>query len=30
VLCLLLAIYAFSVFGYVTAALAGFFAGRDK
>ena len=30
VLCLLLAIYAFSVFGYVTAALASFFVGRDK
>jgi voltage-gated potassium channel len=29
VLCLLLALYAFSVFGYVTAALATFFVGRD-
>lgn len=29
VLCLLLAIYAFSVFGYVTATLASFFVGRD-
>lgn len=29
VLCLLLAVYAFSVFGYVTAALASFFVGRD-
>ncbi|MGQ3053284.1 MAG: potassium channel family protein [Roseateles sp.] len=28
-LCLLLAMYAFSVFGYVTAALASFFVGRD-
>lgn len=29
VLCLLLALYAFGVFGYVTAALATFFVGRD-
>ena len=29
VLCLLLALYAFAVFGYVTAALASFFVGRD-
>jgi voltage-gated potassium channel len=29
VLCLVLAIYAFSVFGYVTATLASFFVGRD-
>jgi voltage-gated potassium channel len=29
VLCLLLALYAFAVFGYVTAALATFFVGRD-
>jgi len=29
VLCLLLALYAFGVFGYVTAALASFFVGRD-
>lgn len=28
-LCLLLALYAFAVFGYVTAALASFFVGRD-
>lgn len=28
-LCLLLAIYAFAVFGYVTAAIASFFIGRD-
>ena len=28
-LCLLLALYAFSVFGYVTAALASFFIDRD-
>jgi voltage-gated potassium channel len=29
VLCLLLALYSFAVFGYVTAALASFFVGRD-
>ncbi len=29
ILCLLLALYAFAVFGYVTAALASFFIGRD-
>jgi voltage-gated potassium channel len=29
ILCLLLALYAFGVFGYVTAALATFFVGRD-
>jgi len=29
-LCLLLAMYAFAVFGYVTAAIAAFFVGRDK
>ncbi len=29
VLCLLLALYAFTVFGYVTASLASFFVGRD-
>ena len=29
-LCLLLAIYAFAVFGYVTAAIAAYFVGRDK
>ena len=29
VLCLLLAVYAFTVFGYVTAALASYFVGRD-
>jgi voltage-gated potassium channel len=29
VLCLLLAVFAFAVFGYVTAALATFFVGRD-
>lgn len=29
VLCLLLSLYAFAVFGYVTAALASFFVGRD-
>jgi voltage-gated potassium channel len=29
VLCLFLALYAFGVFGYVTAALATFFVGRD-
>ena len=29
VLCLLLALYAFAVFGYVTAALASYFVGRD-
>ena len=28
-LCLLLAVYAFAVFGYVTASLATFFIGRD-
>ena len=30
VLCLLLAVYAFAVFGYVTAAIAAYFVGRDK
>lgn len=30
VLCLLLAVYAFAVFGYVTATIATFFIGRDK
>jgi voltage-gated potassium channel len=30
VLCLLLAIYAFAVFGYVTAAIAAYFVGKDK
>lgn len=29
VLCLLLAVYAFAIFGYITAALASFFVGRD-
>ncbi len=29
VLCVILALYAFGVFGYVTAALATFFVGRD-
>jgi voltage-gated potassium channel len=29
VLCVLLALYAFTVFGYVTASLASFFIGRD-
>ncbi len=29
VLCFLLALYAFTVFGYVTASLASFFVGRD-
>jgi voltage-gated potassium channel len=29
VLCLILALYAFAVFGYVTATLATFFIGRD-
>jgi voltage-gated potassium channel len=29
ILCLLLAVYAFAVFGYVTAAIAAFFVGRD-
>lgn len=29
VLCVLLALYAFGVFGYVTAALASFFVGHD-
>lgn len=29
VLCLLLSLYAFAVFGYVTALLASFFVGRD-
>jgi voltage-gated potassium channel len=29
-LCLLLSIYAFAVFGYVTAAIAAFFVGRDR
>lgn len=28
-ICLALAVYAFAVFGYVTAALASFFVGRD-
>ena len=30
VLCLLLAVYAFAVFGYVTAAIAAYFVGKDK
>jgi voltage-gated potassium channel len=30
VLCLLLAIYAFAVFGYVTAAIAAYFVGQDQ
>ncbi len=30
VLCIVLALYAFAVFGYVTATLASFFVGRDK
>jgi voltage-gated potassium channel len=30
VLCLVLALYAFAVFGYVTAAIAAYFVGRDK
>ena len=30
VLCLLLAIYAFAVFGYVTAAIAAYFVGKDR
>jgi voltage-gated potassium channel len=29
-LCLALAVYAFAVFGYVTAAIAAFFVGRDR
>ena len=29
VLCLLLAVYASAAFGYITAAFAGFFVGRD-
>ncbi len=29
ILCLLLALYAFAVFGYVTATLASYFIGRD-
>jgi hypothetical protein len=29
-LCLLLAIYAFAVFGYVTAAIAAYFVGQDR
>jgi voltage-gated potassium channel len=29
VLCILLAVYAFAVFGYITAAFASFFVGRD-
>jgi voltage-gated potassium channel len=29
-LCLLLSVYAFAVFGYVTAAIAAFFVGRDR
>ena len=29
-LCLLIAVYAFAVFGYVTAAIAAYFVGRDK
>jgi voltage-gated potassium channel len=29
-LCLLLAIYAFAVFGYVTAAIAAYFVGKDE
>jgi len=30
ILCIVLALYAFTVFGYVTATLASFFVGRDK
>jgi voltage-gated potassium channel len=30
VLCLLIAVYAFAVFGYVTAAIAAYFVGKDK
>lgn len=30
ILCLLLAIYAFAVFGYVTAAIAAYFVGKDR
>jgi voltage-gated potassium channel len=30
VLCLLLALYAFAVFGYMTAAIAAYFVGKDK
>jgi voltage-gated potassium channel len=30
ILCLLLALYAFAVFGYVTAAIAAYFVGRDR
>ena len=30
ILCLLLAVYAFAVFGYVTAAIAAYFVGKDK
>ena len=29
-LCLLLATYAFAVFGYVTAAIAAYFVGKDQ
>ena len=29
-LCLLLAVYAFAVFGYVTAAIAAYFIGKDQ
>ena len=29
-LCLLLAVYAFAVFGYVTAAIAAYFVGKDR
>jgi voltage-gated potassium channel len=29
ILCLLLSVYAFAVFGYITAALASYFVGRD-
>ena len=29
-LCFLLAVYAFTIFGYITAALASFFVGRNK
>lgn len=30
ILCLLLATYAFAVFGYVTAAIAAYFVGKDR
>ena len=29
-LCVLLAVYAFAVFGYVTAAIAAYFVGKDR